>query len=77
MKSGIGKLGTVSLCDILKHMASESHGRCDHDLYKTLATCDYFLMQGPSTRVSGSRYNFKQRQATAFCIKTHFACMVE
>lgn len=37
---------------------SESHSRCDHDLYKTLPPHDYLLTQGPSINGQSSLFFF-------------------
>lgn len=59
MKSGTGNLWKVSHCHIQKHRVSESHSRCGHDLYKTLATHDYLLTQGPSRKGQSSLVFYK------------------
>lgn len=59
MKSGTGNLWKVSHCHIQKHRVSESHRRCGHDIYKTLATHDYLLTRGPSRKGQSSLVFYK------------------
>lgn len=46
---------------------SESHSRCDHDLYKTLPPHDYLLTQGPSINGQSSLFFFAKTPHVSDC----------